>query len=156
MKARLRASARRPPVVWVAQYRQHMRSIRTDKAPAPVAGAPYSQAVAVRPGEVVYVSGQVPVDPTTGELVDDDIRLQTALALRNLAAILAASGAALDQVVKTTVYLKDFDDFGAMNEVYAQAFADHAPARATIGVAALPLGARVEIDAIAVIPDSAS
>ena len=133
-----------------------MRSIRTEKAPAPVAGAPYSQAVAVRPGEVVYVSGQVPVDPTTGQLIDDDIRLQTALVLRNLAAILAAAGSALDQVVKTTVYLKDFDDFGAMNEVYEQAFAEHATARATIGVTALPLGARVEIEAVAIIPDVSS
>ena len=133
-----------------------MRSIRTEKAPAPVAGAPYSQAVAVRPGEVVYVSGQVPVDPTTGQLIDDDIRLQTALVLRNMAAILAAAGSALDQVVKTTVYLQDFDDFGAMNEVYGQAFAEHAPARATIGVAALPLGARVEIEAVAIIPDVSS
>jgi 2-iminobutanoate/2-iminopropanoate deaminase len=139
----------------MAQYRQPMRSIRTEKAPAPVAGAPYSQAVAARNGEVVYVSGQVPVDPTTGQLIDDDIRLQTALALRNVAAILAAAGSALEQVVKTTVYLHDFDDFGAMNEVYAQAFAGHAPARATVGVAALPLGARVEIDAVAVIPDTA-
>jgi 2-iminobutanoate/2-iminopropanoate deaminase len=142
--------------VWGEQYVQRMRSIRTEKAPAPVAGAPYSQAVAVQPGEVVYVSGQVPVDPTTGQLIDDDIRLQTALVLRNLAAILAAAGSGLDQVVKTTVYLRDFDDFGAMNEVYAQAFAEHAPARATIGVAVLPLGARVEIEAVAIIPDVSS
>ncbi len=130
-----------------------MRTIRTEKAPAPVQGAPYSQAVAARPGEIVYVSGQVPVDPTSGELIEDDIRLQTALALRNIAAILAAAGSALDQVVKTTVYLTDFGDFPAMNEVYAQAFAGHAPARATVGVRALPLGARVEIEAVAVIPE---
>ena len=128
-----------------------MRTIRTEKAPAPVQGAPYSQAVAATPGEVVYVSGQVPIDPITGELIEDDIRLQTALVLRNIAAILAAAGSGLGQVVKTTVYLKDFDDFGAMNEIYAQAFSGHAPARATIGVAALPLGARVEIEAVAVI-----
>jgi len=129
-----------------------MRIIRTEKAPAPVQGAPYSQAVAAIPGEVVYVSGQVPIAPITGELIEDDIRLQTALVLRNIAAILAAAGSGLDQVVKTTVYLKDFGDFGAMNEIYAKAFSDHAPARATIGVAALPLGARVEIEAVAVIP----
>ena len=128
-----------------------MRTIRTDKAPAPVQGAPYSQAIGATPGEVVYVSGQVPIDPTTGQLIDDDIRLQTALVLRNIAAILAEAGTGLDHVVKTTVYLKDFDDFGAMNEVYAQAFAHNAPARATIGVAALPLGARVEIEAVAII-----
>lgn len=129
-----------------------MRTIRTDKAPAPVQGAPYSQAIAATPGEVVYVSGQVPIDPISGELIEDDIRLQTALVLRNIAAILAAAGSSLHQVVKTTVYLKDFDDFGAMNEIYAQAFSAHAPARATIGVAALPLGARVEIEAVAIIP----
>ena len=131
-----------------------MRTIRTDKAPAPVQGAPYSQAVAVTPGEVVFVSGQVPIDPLTGQLIEDDIRLQTALALRNIAAILAEAGSGLRQVVKTTVYLKDFADFGAMNEIYAQAFSGHAPARATIGVAALPLGARVEIEAVAVIPSA--
>lgn len=131
-----------------------MRIIRTEKAPVPVQGAPYSQAVAAAPGEVVYVSGQVPIDPLTCELVEDDIRLQTALVLRNIAAILVASGSSLHQVVKTTVYLKDFDDFGAMNEIYAQAFSDHAPARATVGVAALPLGARVEIDAVAIIPSA--
>ena len=117
-------------------------------------GAPYSQAVAVTPGEVVFVSGQVPIDPLTGQLIEDDIRLQTALALRNIAAILAEAGSGLRQVVKTTVYLKDFADFGAMNEIYAQAFSGHAPARATIGVAALPLGARVEIEAVAVIPSA--
>lgn len=128
-----------------------MRTIRTEKAPAPVHGAPYSQAIAATPGEVVYVSGQVPIDPTSGQLIEDDIRLQTALVLRNIAAILAEAGTGLDHVVKTTVYLKDFDDFGAMNEVYAQAFSHHAPARATVGVAALPLGARVEIEAVAII-----
>lgn len=114
-------------------------------------GAPYSQAVAATPGEVVYVSGQVPIDPISGELIEDDIRLQTALVLRNIAAILAEAGSGLHQVVKTTVYLKDLDDFGAMNEIYAQAFSGHAPARATIGVVALPLGALVEIEAVAVI-----
>ncbi len=128
-----------------------MRLIRTEKAPAPVQGAPYSQAVAATPGEVVYVSGQVAIDPTTGELIEDDIRLQTTLVLRNIAAILAEAGCGLADVVKTTVYLKDFDDFGAMNEIYATAFAGHAPARATIGVAALPLGARVEIEAVAIV-----
>lgn len=129
-----------------------MRTIRTERAPAPVAGAPYSQAVAAQPGEMVYVSGQIPVDPTTGQLIDDDIRLQTALVLRNVAAILAEAGSGLDQVVKTTVYLKDMDDFASMNEIYSQAFGGHAPARATVGVAGLPLGARVEIEAVAVIP----
>jgi 2-iminobutanoate/2-iminopropanoate deaminase len=119
-----------------------------------VQGAPYSQAVAVAPGELVYVSGQVPVDPDTGSLLDGDVRMQTALVLRNLAAILAEAGAGLDRVVKTTVYLADMADFAAMNEVYAHAFDGHAPARATVEVSALPLGARVEIEAVAVIPAS--
>jgi 2-iminobutanoate/2-iminopropanoate deaminase len=133
-----------------------MRIIRTESAPAPVAGAPYSQAVAASPGEIVYVSGQVPVDPSTGELVADDIHEQTAVVLRHVAAVLAAAGASLQQVVKTTVFLTDLkSDFAGMNEVYATAFAGHAPARATVGVAALPLGARVEIEAVAIIPATA-
>jgi 2-iminobutanoate/2-iminopropanoate deaminase len=130
-----------------------VRTIRTDAAPAPVAGAPYSQAAAAVPGEIVYVSGQVPVDPTTGALVEGAVGEQTALAIRHVAAVLAAAGASLQHVVKTTVYLTDLKgDFAEMNEVYATAFGNHAPARATVGVAALPLGARVEIEAVAVIP----
>ncbi len=130
-----------------------MRSIRTEAAPAPVAGAPYSQAVAATPGEVVFVSGQLGVDPESGALVDGDVHAQTALALRHVAAVLAAAGAGLEHVVKTTVYLTDLSgDFPAMNEVYGHAFSGHAPARATVGVLALPLGARVEIEAIAVVP----
>lgn len=129
-----------------------VRTIRTESAPAPVAGAPYSQAVAAAPGELVFVSGQVGVDPAGGELVGDDVRDQTALALRHVAAILAEAGAGLGDVVTTTVYLTDLAaDFAAMNEVYAHAFSGHAPARATVGVAALPLGARVEIEAVAVV-----
>jgi 2-iminobutanoate/2-iminopropanoate deaminase len=130
-----------------------VRHIRTAAAPAPVAGAPYSQAVAATPGEVVFVSGQLGVDPESGALVDGDVRDQTALALRHVAAVLAAAGAGLEHVVKTTVYLIDLSgDFPAMNEVYGHAFSGHAPARATVGVRALPLGARVEIEAIAVVP----
>jgi 2-iminobutanoate/2-iminopropanoate deaminase len=129
-----------------------MRIIRTETAPAPVAGAPYSQAVAAQPGEIVYVSGQIPIDPSTGALIEGDIHEQTAVVLRHIAAVLAAAGSSLHQVVKTTVYLTDLrGDFAAMNEVYAAAFADHAPARATVGVSALPLGARVEIEAVAII-----
>lgn len=129
-----------------------MRPIRTEAAPAPVAGAPYSQAVAAAPGETVFVSGQLGIDPQTGALVGDGVREQTMVALRHLATILAAAGARMEDVAKTTVYLADLAaDFPAMNEVYATAFAGHAPARATVGVAALPLGARVEIDAVAVI-----
>lgn len=131
-----------------------MRTIRTESAPAPVAGAPYSQAVAATPGEVVFVSGQLGIDPAGGELVGDDVRDQTVTALRHVATILAASGAGLGDVVKTTIYLADLaGDFAAVNEVYGHAFSGHAPARATVGVAALPLGARVEIEAVAIVPE---
>jgi 2-iminobutanoate/2-iminopropanoate deaminase len=130
-----------------------VRTIRTDAAPAPVAGAPYSQAVAAAPGELVFVSGQVPVDAATGERAEDDIAVQTGLVLRNLAAILEAAGSGMEHVVRTTIYLTHLgEDFPTVNEVYREAFAGHAPARATVGVAALPLGSRVEIDAIAIIP----
>lgn len=129
-----------------------MRPVRTEAAPAPVAAAPYSQAAVAGPGEMVFVSGQLGIDPATGAVVGDDIRQQTMVVLRHLATILAAAGAGMADVVKTTVYLTDLAaDFPAMNEVYAAAFGESAPARATVGVAALPLGARVEIDAVAVI-----
>jgi 2-iminobutanoate/2-iminopropanoate deaminase len=137
-----------------------VRRIRTDAAPAPVAGAPYSQAVAAPlgagGGELVFVSGQVPVDPGTGRLIEGDVREQTALVLRHVAAVLAAAGGGLEHVVRTTVYLVDLSrDFAPMNEVYAAALGRTAPARATVGVAALPLGALVEIDAVAMIPPAA-
>jgi len=131
-----------------------VRTIRTEAAPAPVAGAPYSQAAAAAPGdgEIVWVSGQLGIDPAEGTLVADDVPQQTALVLRHIAAILAEAGGGLRDVVKTTVYLTNLaGDFPAMNEVYGHAFAGSAPARATVGVAALPLGARVEIEAVAVI-----
>ncbi len=121
--------------------------IRTDGAPAPVQGAPYSQAIDA--GDTVYVSGQVPLDPD-GLLVGDDIVAQTTRCLANVAAILEAAGLSLRSVAKTTVYMTDLGEFGAMNDAYAAAFGDHAPARATIGVAALPAGARVEIEAVAI------
>ncbi len=125
-----------------------LRTIRTEAAPAPVAGAPYSQAIAG--GGFVFVSGQVPVDAVTGALVADDIITQTTQVLANTAAVLAAAGGTLADVVKATVFLVDLaTDFAPMNAVYAEAFGDHAPARSTVGVAALPLGARVEIEVIA-------
>ncbi len=127
-----------------------METIRTPNAPAPVAGAPYSQAI--RTGNMVFVSGQVPLD-TTGTLVSDAVADQTRQSLANVAAILAAAGAALSDVVKTTVYMTDLSQFTAMNAVYAEVFAGHVPARATVQVAALPAGASVEIDAIAVIAE---
>lgn len=130
-----------------------MRMLRTEAAPAPVAGAPYSQAVAAGPGELVFVSGQLGIDPGTGALVGEGVREQSMAALGHIATILAAAGARMEDVAKTTVYLTDVvGHFPAMNEVYAAAFAGHAPARATVGVASLPLGACVEIEAVAVIP----
>ena len=115
---------------------------------APRAIGPYSQAIAVN--GFVYTAGQVALDPATGELVPGGITEQTTRALENLRAILAASGTSLSQVVKTTVFLVDMADFGAMNEVYARAFGSHRPARSTVAVAALPKGARVEIEVVAV------
>ena len=117
----------------------------TDKAPAAV--GPYSQAVSAN--GFVFAAGQVGLDPTTGQLVGEDVASQTRQALQNIKAVLEASSSCLDHVVKTTVYLADIADYGAMNEVYAEFFAEKPPARAAFQVAALPLGARVEIAAIA-------
>lgn len=114
---------------------------------APKAIGPYSQAV--RAGSLLFVSGQVPIDPATGALVEGDIAAQTRQVFRNLQAILEAAGASFDHVVRTTVFLADMNDFAAMNEVYATCFASPAPARATVEVARLPKDARVEIDVIA-------
>lgn len=126
------------------------RVIRTDKAPAPVAGAPYSQAIAASGGEVLWVSGQVPLD-ASGSLAADDVPGQTRQCLANVAAVVAAAGGSMADVVKTTVYMTDLAMFGEMNAVYAEAFGEMPPARATIGVAALPAGAQVEIEAVAVL-----
>jgi 2-iminobutanoate/2-iminopropanoate deaminase len=120
--------------------------IRTGAAPAPV--GPYSQAVQL--GELVFVSGQIPLDPETGKIVDGEIEDETRQVMRNLKAVLEASGADLASVLKATVYLTDMSLFPRINAVYSEAFdADPAPARATVEVSALPLGAHVEIDAIA-------
>lgn len=128
-----------------------LTALRTDAAPAPVAGAPYSQGMAATCGRMVFTSGQVPVDPATGELCDGDIVVQTRQVLANVRAVLQAGGADMADVAKTTVFLTDLADFAQMNDVYAEAFGGHAPARSTIQVAALPLGARVEIEAVAVV-----
>lgn len=120
--------------------------IRTEGAPAPV--GPYSQAI--RAGELVFASGQIPLDPVTGKIVEGEIEVETRQVLANLAAVLEAAGSGLDRVVRATVYLTDLSLFPRVNAIYAEAFhSDPAPARVTIGVAALPLGAQVEIDAIA-------
>jgi 2-iminobutanoate/2-iminopropanoate deaminase len=114
---------------------------------APKAIGPYSQAV--RAGSLVFVSGQIPLDPATGVMVDGDIAAQTHRVFANLAAILEAAGTSFDRVVRTTVYLADMNDFATVNEVYGSYFSSPAPARATVQAARLPKDARVEIDLIA-------
>jgi 2-iminobutanoate/2-iminopropanoate deaminase len=121
------------------------QAVSTPNAPAAI--GPYSQAV--RAGSLLFVSGQIPIDPVTGNLVDGDIAAQTHRVFTNLSAILEAAGATLDHVVRTTVYLADMNDFTAMNAVYATYFSTPAPARATVQAARLPKDARVEIDVIA-------
>jgi 2-iminobutanoate/2-iminopropanoate deaminase len=120
----------------------------TDRAPRPLAGAPYSQAIASR--GLVFCSGQVPLDPETQQPVDGGVAEQTARVLDNLKGVLEAAGSSLADIVKTTVFLIDLDDFAAMNEVYATYFPSEPPARSTVEVSKLPAGARVEIEAIAV------
>jgi 2-iminobutanoate/2-iminopropanoate deaminase len=121
--------------------------IKTESAPGPFGGAPYNQAI--RLGDLVFVAGQLGVSLETNELVGPGVEEQTEQALRNMGAILEAAGSSLDKLVKTTVFLVDLADFGAMNEVYAQHVGDRPPARSTIGISQLPVGARVEIEAIA-------
>jgi 2-iminobutanoate/2-iminopropanoate deaminase len=118
-------------------------------AAAPPALGPYSQAVRV--GQWLFLSGQIGLDPATGELVSGGVTAETNRVLENLRAVLGAAGASFANVVRTTIYLADLADFGGVNEIYARFFQAPFPARATVGVAALPRGARVEIDAIAVV-----
>ena len=120
--------------------------IATDRAPRAI--GPYSQAV--RAGNLIFASGQIPLDPSTGEFVAGGIAEQTEQVLRNLTAVFEAAGIGLAQVVKTTVFLANMEDFVAMNEVYGRFFAQQPPARATVQAARLPRDARVEIEAIAV------
>ena len=114
---------------------------------APQAIGPYAQAV--RAGGLIFTSGQIPIDPRTGEFVAGGIREQTGQVLDNLSRVLEAAGTSLDKVVKTTVYLADMGDFAAMNEVYGRFFTDNQPARSTVEAARLPRDARVEIDVVA-------
>jgi 2-iminobutanoate/2-iminopropanoate deaminase len=125
-----------------------MQSIATKTAPNAI--GPYSQAV--RAGGFVFLSGQVALDPATGKMVTGDTRAEAERVMENLAAVLQAAGLTFDHVVKTTIYLIDFADFEAVNEVYGKRFGRVLPARATVQVAGLPKGARVEIDAIACTP----
>lgn len=125
--------------------------VSTDLAPAAI--GPYSQAI--RAGGVLWLSGQIALDPKTGELVGETAAEQAHQALANLGAVLAAAGCGFEHVVKCTIWLTDLDDFGAVNTVYAEAMPEPPPARATIEVRALPRGAKVEIDAVAVATPSA-
>jgi 2-iminobutanoate/2-iminopropanoate deaminase len=121
--------------------------IRTDQAPAPFQGAPYSQGIVH--GDLVFVSGQLGIDPEEGHVVEGGIAEQTEQVMKNLGAILEASGSSLDNVLKATIFLADLGDFQAMNEVYARHMGTEPPARATFQVAGLPSGALVEIEVIA-------
>jgi 2-iminobutanoate/2-iminopropanoate deaminase len=119
--------------------------VATDKSPAAI--GPYSQAVKF--GNVVYTSGQIPLDPESGTLVEGDITVQAEQVLRNLSALLEASGSSIDKVIKATCFLTNLDDFQAFNEIYARYFGESQPARSTIQVSRLPAGAIVEIECIA-------
>jgi 2-iminobutanoate/2-iminopropanoate deaminase len=123
-------------------------TVHTERAPAPFAGAPYSQAMIS--GDLVFASGQVPLDPATGTLVEGGIAEQTEQVLRNLQAVLEEAGSGLDRALKMTVFLTDLGTFGGMNEVYARHLVAPFPARSTIEVSALPAGASIEIECIAV------
>jgi len=124
-----------------------IEKIQTDGAPQAI--GPYSQAV--KAGGFVFASGQIPLDPASMQIVDGDVRIQSARVLENLQAVLEAAGSSLEQVVKTTVFLADMNDFAAMNEVYATFFGATRPARSTVEVARLPRDARIEIDVVAVV-----
>jgi len=126
------------------------KAISTPQAPAAI--GPYSQAI--RAGNLLFVSGQIPLDPDTGQVVEGDAAVQTGRVLQNLSAILQAAGSSLNRVLKATVYLKDLTDFAPMNDVYAHFFAEAPPARATVEVARLPRNVLVEIDLIAEVRES--
>jgi 2-iminobutanoate/2-iminopropanoate deaminase len=119
---------------------------------APQAIGPYSQAI--RAGQFLFLSGQIPLDPVSGEVVAGDVRTQTRRVLDNITGVLTAAGVSMDAVVKTTVFLTDLADFTAMNEVYATAFQEPAPARSTVQVSRLPRDVRVEIEVVALMPNA--
>jgi 2-iminobutanoate/2-iminopropanoate deaminase len=121
--------------------------VKTEKAPAPV--GPYNQAIIS--GNFVFTAGQIAIDPETGNLEPNDIKIQTKRVIENLRAVLQASGSDLSEVVKTTVFLKDMNDFALMNEVYAQYFSDNSPARSAVEVARLPKDVLVEMECIAIL-----
>jgi 2-iminobutanoate/2-iminopropanoate deaminase len=123
------------------------KKILTDKAPAPI--GPYSQAICAD-GKFIYTAGQIPIDPGTGTIVEGDIKNQTRQVLKNLEAVLHAGGSSLNNVVKTTVFLKNMNEFAAMNEVYGEFF-QTAPARSTVEVARLPRDVKIEIEVVALV-----
>jgi len=125
------------------------RTVETASAPRAI--GPYSQAIEARGARTLWLSGQIPLDPATGELVRGDVTAETARVMENLGAVLAAAGAGFEHVVRCTIYLADLADFAKVNDVYGRYFPAPPPARATVQVAALPRGARVEIDAVAVL-----
>jgi 2-iminobutanoate/2-iminopropanoate deaminase len=124
-----------------------IESIQTDRAPQAI--GPYSQAI--KANGMVFASGQIPLDPSTMQIIEGDVRAQTEQVLNNLKAVLEAAGSSIDRVVKTTVFLAEMNDFAAMNEVYATFFASNRPARSTVQAARLPRDVRVEIDVIALV-----
>lgn len=124
-----------------------LQAISTDKAPAAI--GPYSQAVKF--GNMLFCSGQIPLDPATGEMIEGGVAAQTERVMNNIAAVLDVSGSGFDDVIKTTIYLVDMGDFAAVNEVYGKCFQNHKPARSTVAVKALPRGALVEIEVIAAV-----
>jgi 2-iminobutanoate/2-iminopropanoate deaminase len=123
------------------------KTVATDRAPRAI--GPYSQAVVA--GQLLFCSGQIPLDPATGQMIEGGIAAQTQRALQNIAEILTAAGATFDDIVKTTVYLTDMNEFAAMNEVYASFFSSPAPARSTVEARRLPRDARVEIEVVALL-----
>ena len=124
----------------------NMKTLATEKAPAAV--GPYSQGI--KAGDFVYTSGQLPIDPKTGRLVQEDIQTATRVALNNVKAVLEQGGATLETVVKVTVFVKDMNNFSAINEVYAEFFTEHKPARSLVEVARLPKDGVIEIEAVAI------
>jgi 2-iminobutanoate/2-iminopropanoate deaminase len=122
-----------------------MQAINSEKAPAAI--GPYSQAV--RAGNLLFCSGQIALDPLTGEIVAGDVRMQAEQVMENIAAVLSAAGTDFGSVIKSTIFLVDMNDFASVNEVYGRCFETHKPARSTVAVKALPRGALVEIDVIA-------
>jgi 2-iminobutanoate/2-iminopropanoate deaminase len=123
------------------------RAIATEGAPAAI--GPYSQAIEVSSGKLIFCSGQIGLDPKTGQLVEGGVEAEAERAMQNLSAVLSAAGGSMASIVRTTIYLADMGDFGKVNGIYGRFFEGPPPARATVGVASLPRGARVEIDAIA-------